>query len=77
MDCIDIMSECGGIICFQKRHVCCFWPFGALESAAVPFFPSSVYIYVPPCHSPVPNHLFLEPHAADTSVVCCIHGWIP
>ena len=33
------MSECGGIICFQKRHVFLFWPFGALESAAVPFFP--------------------------------------
>lgn len=60
-----------------KASCLLFLAFRGFGIGGRPFFPLSVYIYVPPCHSPVPNHLFLEPHAADTSVVCCIHGWIP
>ena len=41
-----------------------------------PFFPFCVYIHSTVSHSAVANYLFLELHAANTSVVCCIYGWI-
>lgn len=71
------MSECGGIVCFQKRHVFCFGPFGALESTAVPFFPFLCIYTFHRLKALFLTILFLEPHAADISVVCCTHGWIP